>query len=68
MKKYIQPSVEIVEIQSETLMDFLVTSTAANPGAALGNGRRSPFGGFGFGNPFPMNPFSMNPFEKNPFE
>ena len=67
MKKYIQPSVEIVELNSESLMDFLVTSTAADPGKALGNGRRAPFGGCGFGNPF-GNPFGMNPFEKNPFE
>lgn len=54
---------EIVELNSESLMDFLVTSTAADPGKALGNGRRFPLGDFGFGNPFASNPFEKNPFE-----
>ena len=60
MKKYIQPSMETIELQSESLMDILVTSTAVNPGAALGNGMR-PFGGF-------SNPFESNPFGKTPLE
>ena len=59
MKKYIQPSMEILELQSESsMMDILVTSTAVSPGSALGNGRRSAFGGGNlFGNPFETKSF-----------
>ena len=40
MKKYIQPSMETIELQSESLMDILVTSSPQEPGSALGNRRR----------------------------
>ena len=37
MKKYVQPSMEMIELQSESLMDMLVTSTPTDPGKAFGN-------------------------------
>ena len=40
MKKYIQPSMETIELLSESLMNFVVTSKTADPDSALGNRRR----------------------------